>query len=110
MVTMSLESPNSADEGSLHDLIEDESAVRAYDNLEAQEAREHLLRCLESLPYRQRKVLHLYYFEGMKISKIAVTLGVSEARISQIRTEALQCCWLSFRALSAVVFCERLTY
>ena len=41
------------------------------------------------LPDRERNVLALSYFEGLKLSEIAHVLGVTESRVSQIRTKAL---------------------
>ena len=42
----------------------------------------------------QKKVLALYYLEGMRLAEIAAAFGVTEGRISQIHTQAV----LSLRA------------
>ncbi len=44
---------------------------------------------LEQLPERDKLVLHLHYFKGMRLKEIGRFLGVSEARISQIHHRAL---------------------
>jgi RNA polymerase sigma factor for flagellar operon FliA len=44
---------------------------------------------LLSLKDQERTVLSLYYFEELKAREIAEVMGVSESRISQIRTKAL---------------------
>jgi len=44
---------------------------------------------LEQLPERDRLVLHLHYFKGMRLKEIGRLLGVSEARVSQIHHRAL---------------------
>lgn len=44
---------------------------------------------LELLPERDRLVLHLHYFKGMRLKEIGRLLGVSEARVSQIHHRAL---------------------
>lgn len=44
---------------------------------------------LGQLPDRDRLVLHLHYFKGMRLKEIGRFLGVSEARISQIHHRAL---------------------
>jgi RNA polymerase sigma factor FliA len=44
---------------------------------------------LGQLPDRDRLVLHLHYFKGMRLKEIGRLLGVSEARISQIHHRAL---------------------
>jgi RNA polymerase sigma factor for flagellar operon FliA len=38
---------------------------------------------------QERTVLSLYYYEDLKLHEIAVALGVTESRVSQIRTKAL---------------------
>ena len=45
---------------------------------------------LNSLSYKMRRTLELYYFEGKKQSEIAKELNVSETRISQLRKKALE--------------------
>ncbi|MEQ9401876.1 MAG: FliA/WhiG family RNA polymerase sigma factor [Longimicrobiales bacterium] len=42
-----------------------------------------------SLKEQERIVLSLYYFEELKLHEIATVLGVTESRISQIRTKAI---------------------
>lgn len=55
----------------------------------AQEA--SLLRdALLELPEQERTVLSLYYFEELKLNDIARILDVSESRISQVRSKAIQ--------------------
>lgn len=48
-----------------------------------------LREALLSLKDQERTVLSLYYFEELKAREIAEVLGVSESRISQIRSKAL---------------------
>lgn len=48
-----------------------------------------VLRRLTHLPEAQRKVLALYYFEGLRLREIAEAFGVTESRISQIHSQAL---------------------
>lgn len=48
-----------------------------------------LTRLLGGLNEQERTVLMLYYYEDLKLHEIAIALGVSESRISQIRTKAL---------------------
>lgn len=45
---------------------------------------------LAELPERDRLVLHLHYFKGMRLREIGRFLGVSEARVSQIHHRALR--------------------
>jgi RNA polymerase sigma factor for flagellar operon FliA len=47
--------------------------------------RDEILRLKE----RERIVLSLYYFEELKLHEIAKVLGLTESRVSQIRSKAL---------------------
>ena len=51
---------------------------------------EHLRDALLELPEQERTVLSLYYFEELKLNDIARILEVSESRVSQIRSKAIQ--------------------
>jgi RNA polymerase sigma factor FliA len=53
---------------------------------EATRLREAIL----ALPEQERTVLSLYYFEELKLNDIARILSVSESRVSQIRSKAIQ--------------------
>ncbi|MBX3174805.1 MAG: FliA/WhiG family RNA polymerase sigma factor [Gemmatimonadaceae bacterium] len=44
---------------------------------------------LTHLKEQERLVLTLYFYEDLKLHEIAIALGVSESRVSQIRTKAL---------------------
>jgi len=44
---------------------------------------------LLGLPERERHILALSYFENMKLREIGEVLGITESRVSQIRTSAL---------------------
>lgn len=55
----------------------------------AAEARALLLDALKGLPDKQRYTLLLYYFERLTLVQIGSILGLTDARISQIRDEAM---------------------
>lgn len=57
--------------------------------LEHQELVGTVRTAIRHLPETQRAVLEAYFFEGRLLREIAETLGVTEARVSQIRGEAL---------------------
>jgi RNA polymerase sigma factor for flagellar operon FliA len=50
---------------------------------------EHVRDAVLQLPEQERTVLSLYYFEELKLNDIARILGVSESRVSQIRSKAI---------------------
>ena len=57
--------------------------------------RDRLARAIQQLPEREQMVLSLSYYEELTLREIGVVLGVSEARVSQIRSSAV----LTLRAL-----------
>jgi RNA polymerase sigma factor for flagellar operon FliA len=76
-------------DGSLHDIIPDDCWVSASDALERKEIISLLAERIAQLPDMQKKVLAMYYYENMQLSEIAALFGLTEARICQIRGEAV---------------------
>ena len=75
---------------SLRDSVMDKStATRPDTALENRELLGTLFEAVESLPPPQRQVVARYYIEGDLMQDIATDMGVTEARVSQIRSEAL---------------------
>ena len=58
--------------------------------LEREEIKKMLMESLELLTEKERKVIVLYYYEDLTLKEISNILGVSESRISQLHTRALQ--------------------
>ncbi|WP_230208859.1 sigma-70 family RNA polymerase sigma factor [Nostocoides sp. HKS02] len=54
-----------------------------------QERRTYLLAAVEALPERLRSVVRGTFFEDRSVREVAEELGVTESRVSQLRTEAL---------------------
>ncbi len=65
------------EEGGIEDLLNHEQEVGAL--------REAILELKE----QERLVLTLYYYEDLKLHQIAAILGVTESRVSQIRSKAI---------------------
>ncbi|MEO8620955.1 MAG: FliA/WhiG family RNA polymerase sigma factor [bacterium] len=61
----------------------------ADDGLEREEQVAALREMLGKLKPQQRNVLSFFYFEDLNSREIAGVLGISESRVSQIRTKAL---------------------
>jgi RNA polymerase sigma factor for flagellar operon FliA len=55
-----------------------------------EETRTLLTEAIERLPERDRTVIALYYYEGLKFTEIAKVLNLTEGRVSQIHTEVLR--------------------
>ncbi len=83
-----------ADNVALHDIIADETQRTGRDELQKKELIHLVTAQLQKLPDMQKKVLAMYYFEGLRLAEIAEVFGVTEGRISQINTQAV----LSLRA------------
>lgn len=58
--------------------------------LEQQELKEILVKTLDTLTEKEKTVIVLYYYEELTLKEISRILEVSESRISQLHTKALQ--------------------
>lgn len=58
--------------------------------VEKAELKEMLTKALELLTEKEKKVILLYYYEDLTLKEISNILEVSESRISQLHTRALQ--------------------
>lgn len=57
--------------------------------LNKQAVREKLIDSIQKLPERERLVISLYYYENLNLKEIGKVLEVSESRISQIHSSAV---------------------
>lgn len=73
----------------LVDVLCDNTAVQPLEELETRELHAYLRDAVELLPERQRLVVVGYFLEGRTSLELARFLGVTESRISQLRSEAL---------------------
>lgn len=69
-----------------HLVAENEDPMAA---LEARDTYRALVRAMEQLPDRERQIVGMHYFEGVKLKDIGAHLGVSEPRVSQLHARAL---------------------
>lgn len=60
------------------------------ENIEKEELKKVLEESLEQLTEKEKKVVLLYYYEDLTLKEISNVLEVSESRISQLHTRALQ--------------------
>jgi RNA polymerase sigma factor for flagellar operon FliA len=73
---------------SVGDLITDNS-ISPLDEVGNAEYRLHLARAIDKLPERERQVIALYYAEELTMKEIGEVLGVTESRVSQLRSQAM---------------------
>lgn len=86
---------------SIDEFVEQGIEVKAFDSarnaqnepdrvFEQEEMKELLASSLEKLTEKERMVVVLYYYEELTLKEISKVLEVSESRISQLHTKALQ--------------------
>ncbi len=73
-----------------HDTLADDRQAPCYESLQTSERSKVVLEHLHRLPERQQRILSMLYFEGCKVGQVAEAFGVTEARICQLRTHALE--------------------
>jgi RNA polymerase sigma factor FliA len=71
------------------DVLSSEDDFAIEDRLNGSEEAEHLRDAILGLKEQERVVLALYYYEELKLHEIATVLGLTESRVSQIRSKAL---------------------
>jgi RNA polymerase sigma factor for flagellar operon FliA len=64
-------------------------APTPLERLSDEESRALLREAVEHLQERERTIIALYYFEGLKFTEIAAVLGLTEGRVSQIHSSVL---------------------
>jgi RNA polymerase sigma factor FliA len=85
-----LDQHSEADESPLVDRVEETRSDNLPEfALEQREMRGTLVESVRNLPAIQAEVISRYYLEGELLQDIAEDLGLTEARVSQIRSEAL---------------------
>jgi RNA polymerase sigma factor FliA len=66
---------------------EPDSPDCAYEKLET---RELVRTAIQSLPWRERKVIGLYYYREVTMKQIGAEIGVNESRVSQLHARAIR--------------------
>lgn len=61
-----------------------------YEEAEFRDEKKALVKAIETLPDREKKVIVLRYHEGLYLHEIGELLEVSESRVCQIHTQALR--------------------
>ena len=70
------------------DLVPDKS-LSPLEELGKTEYRQNLAKAVDKLPERERQVIALYYVEELTMKEIGEVLGVTESRVSQLRSQAI---------------------
>ena len=64
--------------------------IQPEEQVQETELKEKLKEAMELLTEKEKKVIYLYYYEDLTLKEISNILEVSESRISQLHTRALQ--------------------
>ena len=89
VLALEYEVSDSDEELTLVDVLSDTSTREPSEELETRELHAYLRDAVRLLPERHRLVVVGYFLEGQKSQDLAKLLGVTESRISQLRSEAL---------------------
>jgi RNA polymerase sigma factor for flagellar operon FliA len=57
--------------------------------VEANFTRARLVNAMQQLPERERRIVSMHYFRGLKFKDLGQMLGVSEPRVSQLHSRAM---------------------
>jgi len=90
MSTSPLATGEHLDESSLPPALvpsEPESPDAAYERLET---RDRVRAAIQSLQWRERKVIGLYYYGEVTMKQIGAEIGVNESRVSQLHARAIR--------------------
>ncbi|MEK7871125.1 MAG: sigma-70 family RNA polymerase sigma factor, partial [Nitrospirota bacterium] len=71
------------------DSIADNNAVNPLSNLLQTDTSRFLGEAIDQLPEREKQVISLYYYDEMTMKEIGMVLGITESRVSQLRTQAI---------------------
>ncbi len=71
------------------DTLSDKSSLDPSQVAERRNLKEIIISCLKELNEQERKVILMYYYEGLNFREIGLVLEVSESRVSQIHTKAI---------------------
>lgn len=81
---------NDDEPASLIDILADADARESFEAREWDDVSEHLARLSKELTDRDRTILDLCFGEDLTLGEIALFIGLSEARVSQLRMSALK--------------------
>jgi RNA polymerase sigma factor for flagellar operon FliA len=81
---------HSGDKKSLLECLENPNSKNPFTMLKAKGVRDLLQKAVEELPEKQKLVLSLYYYEDLNLKEIGRILDVTESRVSQLHTQAVQ--------------------
>ncbi|MBW2281182.1 MAG: FliA/WhiG family RNA polymerase sigma factor [Deltaproteobacteria bacterium] len=85
-----LRSGGDPDQPAYGDIFEDVKSENPFASLKSRELRQAVAECISALPEKERLVVSLYYYEDLNMKEIGNVLGITESRVCQIHTKAVQ--------------------
>lgn len=82
--------PHQHERKSLLDCLENTNSRNPFTHLKSKSVRTILMANIEELPEKQKLVLSLYYYEDLNLKEIGKILEVTESRVSQLHTQAVE--------------------
>lgn len=83
-------SPAQTEKKNLLEILENTNSKNPFLDLKNKGVKEMLVTTIDELPEKQRLVLSLYYYEELNLKEIGKILDVTESRISQLHTQAVE--------------------
>ena len=79
-----------SDEISIIDTLKSSDKTNPEYLAEREEVQKEIVKALKKLPDKEQQVLILYYYDELTLKEIGKVLDVSESRVSQLHTKAIQ--------------------
>jgi RNA polymerase sigma factor for flagellar operon FliA len=74
---------------SMYDVLENPLADNPLKDIEREEVKMLLVKSIEQLPEQEKIVMALYYYEELTLREIGQVLNITESRVSQIHSKAV---------------------
>ncbi|HHL73222.1 MAG TPA: FliA/WhiG family RNA polymerase sigma factor [Bacteroidetes bacterium] len=90
---VSLDGPGVEDRehgASMYEIVEDQLSDNPYRSIESDEIKKLLVETIGRLQEQEKIVMALYYYEELTLREIGQVLNITESRVSQIHSKAVQ--------------------
>ena len=81
---------NSMDRKNLYNLYQQSKSQSPLSVLTSKKMKDIIMEAINTLPDKQKLVLSLYYYEELNLKEIGEVLDVTESRVSQLHSQAIE--------------------